>query len=717
MKQIYCCIFTIAIGFLLIQAPVELAAQTAFIKDIATDANDPLNRDDSEPSIAVNPLNPNEITIVAFSESWNSTRGAPTWRSFDGGLTWEKFFQIPQPESGLSGPGDQKVAYDANGLLYVVELGYFPIKNFIYRQSAGPNDPLTPGVVYGDDQPHLSADIFPGSSFVNRLYSPWLNFGYSQPRSMVSHSTTGGALVTNVPVYPPITFPNRTTRIAIAPNGKAYVVYKTRETSPSGGFEGVHFRVNRSDDGGLSWNALGPNGVSVHGASLVQTIFTNTFGNTIKGKVARARSSDAWIAAHPLTGDVYVSYVSKDASDFAQIYVARSTDEGANWSSTRATDETHHCAYPEIAVADNGTIGVLYVDYDDSGNSTIFRHHFARSFNNGISWTGQILQSMDPTPMANARNGFLWGDYEGLTAIGDMFYGVFTGASIGRKESQLDPIFFKETAVKPIIYQYAAKLVCGEQRKSNELRLVKGLYATTINIHNPNSKTVKFFKKLALSYPPGSQEPGKVIPIGYDTLGADMAMETDCMDIQRRLFPNGYPASYIEGFIVIESPMSLDVSAVYTSAKKSGFFFRNTKVTSIDVERVCERKTEDVTPPPQKCPDLIVQNFVPNSLKVDCPGGPGTCVTTVSFTIANVGTGNAGAFNIRIVLDPAASVVVNKAVPGGLAAGATLTFTISTPPGGSCFDSDCTICVTVDSDNTVEECNEGNNKLCKTTVG
>jgi hypothetical protein len=49
---------------------------------------------------------------------------------------------------------------------------------------------------------------------------------------------------------------------------------------------------------------------------------------------------------------------------------------------------------------------------------------------------------MDPGPLANASSGFLWGDYNGLTALGKGFYGVFTGASIGRTTAQLDPIFF-----------------------------------------------------------------------------------------------------------------------------------------------------------------------------------------------------------------------------------------------------------------------------------
>lgn len=116
------------------------------------------------------------------------------------------------------------------------------------------------------------------------------------------------------------------------------------------------------------------------------------------------------------------------------------------------------------------------------------------------------------------------------------------------------------------------------------------------------------------------------------------------------------------------------------------------------------------------CADLIVQEIDLNSLNVECPGGSGTCVTTVSFTIANVGTANAGAFNVRIVLDPSASVVLNETVTG-LAAGSTLTLSVMSPAGGNCYDPDCTTTVIVDSDNSVAECNENNNQDSRTRLG
>jgi hypothetical protein len=441
----------------------QVVVAQARITNVATDATDPFNLDDSEPSIAVNPTNPLQIVIVAFSENWGTGVSAPIWWSTNGGLTWTKLFIIPEPSAGLAGPNDQKVAFDRAGNLHIAELGVGGgAQDFIFRQTGSITSALVAGATYGDDQPHLDIDRTTGACG-NQLYSPWLNTGVSQWRSTVSNSANRGVTMADVGVGNNAAFPNRTSRIALAPNGRAFLIYKTREGGAGVNFENVHFRVARSDDCGVTWAGLGAGGVSVHGASAVVTFFTNQFGNPAKGKVARARSSDAWIAVDPSDGDIYAAYVNRDGTGFGQIFLARSTDNGATWTNTRVSDGTHHSAYPEVAVAANGTVGVLYVDYDDAGPATLFRHRFARSFNNGATWTDQILQTMDPTPLANARNGFLWGDYEGLTAVGNTFYGVFTGASTGRTTPQLDPIFFAESALpaSPPAFHRALSLHAG----------------------------------------------------------------------------------------------------------------------------------------------------------------------------------------------------------------------------------------------------------------
>ena len=136
-------------------------------------------------------------------------------------------------------------------------------------------------------------------------------------------------------------------------------------------------------------------------------------------------------------------------------------------------------------------------------------------------------------------------------------------------------------------FQYSAKLLCGIQKDPDDLRLARGFYATAINIHNPGESIAVFSKKLALTFPPEGQEPGEVLRIGVDTLRMDEALKVDCIDIQRRQFPQGFPTPYIEGFVIIRSAVSLDVTAMYTtSGPDPGLEYPS----SIDVEQIRERR-------------------------------------------------------------------------------------------------------------------------------
>jgi hypothetical protein len=422
-----------------------IPAASVNLKDVAVLAGDTLSTvQHDEPSIAVNPLNPQQIAIVAFSGNWGPSANAPVWKSDDGGNTWRKVPQLPQPAARQQGPGDQKIAFDRSGKLYVAELAVDSLNNFfdyVYRQNGAADAVMAVGASYGNDQPHLDIDKASGAC-LDRLYSPWLNTNIGLNQSNVEASGDFGGTVSAVAAGDNSSFANRTTRIALAPDGKAYIVYKTREGAVDSTFEKAHFHVKRSDDCGATWNALGASGSSVTGATQVQTYFTQSFG--AGAVIQRARSSDAWIAVDPVSGDVYVSYVRKDASGFGQVYVARSANHGSSWASARVSDGTHNSAFPQVAVTQHGAIGVLYLDFDTTAGTTTYRHHFAQSVNLGAGWSDEILQSMDPTGFPNiGLSAIEWGDYEGLTAAGSTFYGVFTGASIGRATAQYDPIFFR----------------------------------------------------------------------------------------------------------------------------------------------------------------------------------------------------------------------------------------------------------------------------------
>ena len=151
------------------------------------------------------------------------------------------------------------------------------------------------------------------------------------------------------------------------------------------------------------------------------------------------------------------------------------------------------------------------------------------------------------------------------------------------------------TEVLCIRYEYAAKVACGVQGDPEDLRLATGLYATSINIHNPHDGDIAFFKKLALAYPPPEQDAGEVIPIGIDSLAYDEALKTDCNELRGHVVGDApADAGYFEGFVVVQSPVSLDVTGVYTTAaldqrgQPAGH-------SSIDVEIIPERKRERLT--------------------------------------------------------------------------------------------------------------------------
>src|SRR6266567_1629854 len=165
----------ISAGFLMCLS-MGTSGQTATIRDIATDATDPNNFTDFEPSIAVNPRNNQHIAVVAFSGNWGPGVSAPVWQSLDGGLTWTRNLQIPAPSIN-GGPGDQKVVFDAAGNLLVVELDG-GLNNFVYRQTGAATANLTAGAGFGastGDQPHLDVDRTSSRPCSNRIYSPLLN--------------------------------------------------------------------------------------------------------------------------------------------------------------------------------------------------------------------------------------------------------------------------------------------------------------------------------------------------------------------------------------------------------------------------------------------------------------------------------------------------------------------------------------------------------------
>ncbi|MDJ0730959.1 MAG: hypothetical protein QNJ33_13290 [Crocosphaera sp.] len=202
-------------------------------------------------------------------------------------------------------------------------------------------------------------------------------------------------------------------------------------------------------------------------------------------------------------------------------------------------------------------------------------------------------------------------------------------------------------------YEYVSKVVCGDQPSGDSRQLITGAYGTTVNVHYPGEGQASFRKKLALSVPPGNQQPGVIVPLAVDSLRYDEAMATDCDDILERVSANNPEESdaidehgYFEGFVVLQSTDSLDVDTVYTSGELPTN--QGTPMNaSIDVERIAERdrlQPADLFIRKQafEIPPIRTSGFA----FLPIPGGAE--VFYVGYLISVENLGEAEAFNIVI---------------------------------------------------------------------
>ena len=341
----------------------------------------------------------------------------------------------------------------------------------------------------------------------------------------------------------------------------------------TGDFSGKAFIAKLDASGNFLWTKTTSGGVAIGRNIAVDGSGNSTFIGNFGGSVhfesitlTSSGSRDIFIARYDGAGNALWAEQAGGILDDRGMSI--DVDGSGNSYTIGLFQDT--ATFQTITLTSAGEGDISIAKYDPAGNCLWVEQAGGTGHEVG---RGIALNSADDI--------FITGDFQesasfGTTALSSVGLSDIFVAKLG---SEL-PVFR---------YEYAAKMICGIQRGSNNLRLPKGSYTTMINIHNPNERRVEFLKKLALTYPPKEQKPGLVDTIGIDILGPDEALKVDCIDIQGKLFPNGFPTPFIEGFVVIKSSESIDVSAVYTVAKP-GSLLSSERVTSIDVEQIRERK-------------------------------------------------------------------------------------------------------------------------------
>jgi hypothetical protein len=325
----------------------------------------------------------------------------------------------------------------------------------------------------------------------------------------------------------------------------------------------------------------------------------------------------------------------------------------------------------------------------------------------GIRYTGRLASDPAgtmPQPEVNLVSGsgsnssIRWGDYSALTVdpVDDCtFWYTHEYAQNNLYATRIGSFRFDTCAgdtEQKAELSYAAKFVCG--KSDGRDKPVRGLYSTTINIHNPGPAHVVFSKHavLALSQ---REDRGAVSRSIDEKLRAGQALGVDCRDI-RKLFSDTVP-ELIEGYLVLRVPAEmpeLDVVGVYTAGGEL--------VQSIHLETFKPRELggrsvggADLVPVPDERGSFCRRDDEVLLVEVR---NQGTARAEQSITTVNFGSFGS-ASEITAPLDPNASTTHVFKIPLG------------------CHDPDCGFTITVDANAEVPESNETNNVASDVCIG
>jgi hypothetical protein len=398
---------------------------------------------DSEPMLAVNPNNPQQLVGTAFTPNpmGGSATTAPVFISTDGGRTWTLNTIVP----GGDMTGDITVAFGpkSNNLYAGIlrqdsppnetELNILRTTNF---QSPAPMQVLIDRI--GPDQPFIQSSLGGnGASATDRVY-----VGDNLPNSTVDFSlnaavatATTGFRKTFVEARPNAGQNGPQVRTACHRNGATYVAfYGWRKQS--GNFAANTLSITADvvvvrDDSGASgahpFRDLVDPSDGLPGRIVAKNVKFPFRRNGKPSEGQQRLGGDLSIAVNPADSKiVYLAFTGRVGSKLT-LHVRRSTDSGQNWSADLL-------AVPfginiGVAVNDSGDPGLLYQQLAGSGANARWVTHFRKATAAAPTiWSDLVLCDHPALKPTKTFDPFL-GDYAYLTALGQEYFGIFSASN------------------------------------------------------------------------------------------------------------------------------------------------------------------------------------------------------------------------------------------------------------------------------------------------
>ncbi len=382
----------------------------------------------SEPAIAVNPANPNQVAGAAGRWAAYST---------DGGRTFTPV--LPAGQNGRSG-GDVSLAFDDKGQLFLSFLsieknglpgywGHGPGANGIWvrRSPDGGRtwdaDPVAVKQWTGsepdvklEDMPRIWSDAQAHSPHRGNLYMAWIEWQMTQSIVLFSRSTDGGRTWSApMRISTKAGYPRDDNGAVVGiigtvgPDGTQYVVWN----------EGLNVTMAVSRDGGRTFAPSRP----------IIDVGPPYFGGAVGIPGVSRAMGFPQVGIDNQNGSLYVTWSDFRNGD-VDVFLSRSADHGRTWSTAmRVNDDPVHDGADQFLqwLAVDPKDDSVYVQFYDRRSDPVnhtTRVTLARSIDGGktfrnYAWTGEPF---------GGDNAFL-GDYEWMTAYDGHVYGIWAEAA------------------------------------------------------------------------------------------------------------------------------------------------------------------------------------------------------------------------------------------------------------------------------------------------
>jgi hypothetical protein len=402
------------------------------------------SRTDSEPNLAVNPANTQNIAASAFTPDPLGGPNAPIYVSTNGGQTWALNSIVPNNDL-LSGTHDITLRFgSASNVLYAAILsGDIPASPStggrlkILRTNDFTSASAMTILVQRDrvDQPYLEAITVDGK---DRVYVGNNDLGAADGKTATIDWSADAATAPMPAGFASQRIEARdncgknapSVRPAIHADGTIYAAFFHWTNCPgSSGIYTTDVVVVRADNfaiGPAGFTALkekapplgdGNPGVRVVTGRKVP-FSVNPIGNQRVG-------SRIAIAVDPSNSQrVYLAWGDGEDTARYALYVHQSSDGGATWSADLR--KVLSATNPSLAITSQGQVGFLYQKFTGTAANQRWETHLERTSDDFTHFVDLILHQA-PNNVSDTTGAGPLGDYIHLMAVGQVFYGVFAG--------------------------------------------------------------------------------------------------------------------------------------------------------------------------------------------------------------------------------------------------------------------------------------------------